>query len=396
MMAAGQAASAGADVWLLEKNPSLGRKLLLTGQGRCNLTNNLDVKQFIADCGPKAKFLYGALTRFSNQDTLDFFESLGLRTKLERGGRYFPESDDSHDVLRALERFLHQNHVKVEKGVKVEKVEKAGGRFRVAGEKTEYNSTKLIIATGGMSYPATGSTGDGYCMARELGHAIVAPRPSDVPITIREQYIPELQGLSLKNIELTFSQGRKTAAYFGEMLFTHFGISGPIVLDASRTVGPWLDGGEVACSLDLKPGLSPDKLDERLRRDISAQGRKRYRGFLKGLLPAAMIPVFAERSGIGQDTAMSQTTASQRRTMAELLKGFRFTATGLRGFEEAVVTAGGVDAREAGPATMESKIVPSLYLCGEVLDVDGPCGGYNLQIAWSTGFAAGSSAAARR
>jgi hypothetical protein len=217
-----------------------------------------------------------------------------------------------------------------------------------------------------------------------------------VPLTAREDFIPRLQGLSLRNVRLTFSQGKRTAAYFGEMLFTHYGISGPIVLDASRTVGPWLERGQVACSLDLKPALGLEKMDERLRRDISAQGRKRYRGFLKGLLPAAMIPVFAERSGIGQDTAMSQTTASQRRTMAELLKAFRFTATGLRGYEEAVVTAGGVDTREAGPATMESKIVSSLYLCGEVLDVDGPCGGYNLQIAWSTGFAAGSSATGRR
>lgn len=393
MMAAGRAAALGADVWLLEKNQSLGRKLLLTGQGRCNITNNLEAGRFISDCGPRAKFLHGALARFTTTDTVSFFEGLGLRLKLERGGRYFPESDDSHDVLAALERHLRDKGVKVKKGIGAADVVTTGEAFRVVDGKQEFIAKKLIIATGGMSYPATGSTGDGYRLAKSLGHTIVPPLPTDVPLVVREQFVKELQGLSLKNISLHFGQGGRRADYFGEMLFTHYGISGPIVLDASRTVGPWLQKGPVSCSLDLKPALSPEQLDLRLRRDIQEQGRKGFKGLLKGLMPSALVPVFAELCGIALNYPVNQISADKRKSIGGLLKAVPFTVTALRGFDEAVATAGGVTTSEVDPKTMESKIASGLYLCGEVLDLDGPCGGYNLQIAWSTGWVAGTAAA---
>lgn len=393
-MAAGRAASLGADVRLLEKNQALGRKLLLTGQGRCNITNNLEADRFIADCGSKARFLHGALSRFSTQDAASFFESLGLKLKLERGGRYFPESDDSRDVLAALERHLREGGVKVLKGKKVERIEKGEKGFRVHSEGQVFTPEILIIATGGRSYPATGSTGQGYLLAESLGHTIVEPMPTDVPMEVREGFVRDIQGLGLRNIELGFARGKRRAAFFGEMLFTHYGISGPIVLDASRTVGPWLKEGPVACRLDLKPALSPEKLDERLKRDIASQGRKSFKGLLKGLMPSSLVPVFTGLCGTSPETPANQITAAQRRRMAGLLKGLELTVTGLRGFDEAVATAGGVDTSEVNPRNMGSKLVPGLYFCGEVLDLDGPCGGYNLQIAWSTGWAAGNGAAA--
>lgn len=395
MMAAGRAASAGADVWLLERNQSLGRKLLLTGQGRCNVTNNLEPKRFIADCGPKAKFLHGALFRFTTADAVTFFEDLDLRLKLERGGRFFPVSDDSHDVLAALERFLRRSGVKVFRNKKAEKVEKAGRGFKVSAGNEILASEKLIIATGGRSYPSTGSTGDGYLFTSELGHTIVPTIPTDVPLTVRENFVRDLQGLSLRNVSLNFVQGSRRAGFFGEMLFTHFGISGPIVLDASREVGPWLAEGPVGCLLDLKPALSHQQLEERLRRDIASQGRKALKGLLRGLMPMALIDVFAGLCGLGLGTPASQINTSQRKAMVSHLKGMALTVIGLRGFDEAIATAGGVKTSEVDPKTMESKITPGLFLCGEVLDLDGPCGGYNLQIAWSTGWVAGAGAAAR-
>lgn len=394
MMAAGRAASLGADVWLLEKNPSLGRKLLLTGQGRCNVTNNLDAGQFITDCGPKARFLHGALARFSTRETVESFERLGLRLKLERGGRYFPESDDSRDVLRALERFLRNSGVRVRTGERATRVAKTRGRFSILCGRSSHESAGLIIATGGKSYPATGSTGDGYLLASSLGHSIVPPLPTDVPLEVRQGFAMELQGLSLRNVELRFGQGSKKAVFFGEMLFTHYGVSGPMVLDASRVIGPWLERGPVDCVLDLKPALSAEKLDERLKRDIAAQGRKSLGGLLKGLMPSSLIPVFAGLCGLGTETPVNQISTAQRKSITTRLKSIPLTVTGLRGFEEAVATAGGVKTSEVDPKTMESKLTPGLFLCGEVLDVDGPCGGYNLQMAWSTGWAAGAGACA--
>ena len=392
MMAAVTAAKNGAQVVVLEKMPALGRKLLLTGQGRCNVTNSLDPKQFIADCGPGARFLHGALNRFSSQDTLDFFEKLGVSMVLERGGRYFPESQKSIDILLALQKAMKLAGVEVVPGVRVLKISKQPGGFKISTAEKLFTADSLIIATGGRSYPATGSTGDGYSLAEQFGHAIVPTRPSDVPLTVREDFVKQLQGLSLKNVELKLYQGQNRISFFGEMLFTHYGISGPMALDASRQAGQWLKAGPVQCSLDLKPALSNEVLDQRLLRDMDAQGRKNYKNLLKGLLPSSLIPVFCSLSRISPDTLVNQLNKEQRGVVRKLLKGIDFTVIGLRGYDEAVVTAGGVDLSEVNPKTMESKKTTGLYFCGEVLDLDGPCGGYNLQIAWSTGFTAGSNA----
>ncbi|MDP2807609.1 MAG: aminoacetone oxidase family FAD-binding enzyme, partial [bacterium] len=311
---------------------------------------------------------------------------------LERGGRYFPESQKSMDILLALQKALKQAGVEIVTGARVLKISKRSDGFQISTPGATYTSDSLIIATGGKSYPATGSTGDGYGFTKGFGHTIVPPRPSDVPLAVREDFIKQLQGLSLKNVELSFSHGKNRISFFGEMLFTHYGISGPIVIDASRPVGQWLEDGPVNCSLDLKPALSNEALDQRLLRDMDAQGRKTYKNLLKGLLPSSLIPVFCSLSRISPDTLVNQLNKEQRGVVKKLLKGIDFTVIGLRGYDEAVVTAGGVDLSEVNPKTMESKKTPGLYFCGEVLDLDGPCGGYNLQIAWSTGFAAGSSA----
>jgi predicted Rossmann fold flavoprotein len=391
MMAAGTAAKSGSSVVLLEKMSSLGRKLLITGQGRCNITNNLEVKKFIADCGPRARFLFGPLTRFGFEATLKFFEELGLKTKLERGGRYFPESDNSRDVLEALERYLSAGKVKVITNARVSGIIKEREGFSITAGTEVYKSARLIIAAGGKSYPGTGSTGDGYSWAIALGHTVTPLKPSDVPLNVKEDFVKELQGLSLKNAELTFAQGSKKIKFFGEMLFTHYGISGPIVLDASRAVGPWLDDGPVDCRLDLKPALDEETIAKRLQREIPASGKKTFKIFIKEYLPAKLIPVFIALCGISEDLRVNQLNAGQRKKVIELLKDIRFTITGLRGFDEAVVTAGGVDPDGIDQATMGSKKIKGLYFCGEMLDLDGPCGGYNLQIAWSTGFLAGKS-----
>ncbi len=392
MMAAGQAASLGAEVLLIERNREPGRKLLLTGQGRCNITNNLEAGQFISDCGPKARFLHGALARFSTDDAVGFFQGLGLKLKLERGGRYFPESEDSHDVLNTLLSFLRQSRVRLARGRRVEKVRKLDDLFLVEAQGVSYTSSRLILATGGKSYPATGSTGDGYEIAGALGHRIISPRPTDVPLVVEGPLVKKLQGLSLRNVSLKFRQGERQASFFGEMLFTHYGISGPIVLDASRLVVDWLAHGPVAVRLDLKPALDSDTLDHRLRREIAKQGQRSLKNLLRTLMPSRLVPVFLAQCGLEPGLEAGRMTWEQRRTLGQRLKDIRFTVTASRGFEEAVVTAGGVDTKEVDPRTMESKIVPGLYFCGEVLDVDGPCGGYNLQIAWSTGFVAGRNA----
>jgi hypothetical protein len=395
MMAAGTAAEVGSSVVLLEKMPSLGRKLLITGQGRCNITNNLENRKFIADCGSRARFLFGPLTRFGFEATLKFFEELGLKTKLERGGRYFPESDRSRDVLEALEKYLAAGKVKVITNARVTGIRKEREGFSVTAGTEVYRSARLIIATGGKSYPGTGSTGDGYPWASALGHKVTAVKPSDVPLNVKDDFIRELQGLSLKNVELIFTSGSQKLRFFGEMLFTHYGISGPIVLDASRAIGPWLESGPVECRLDLKPALDEAALEKRMQREIPSLGKKAFRAFLREYLPAKLIPVFIGLCGIDAGLRVNQMNAGQRKKFGGLLKGIRFTVTSLRGFDEAVVTSGGVDTDQIDQSTMESKKVMGLYFCGEILDLDGPCGGYNLQIAWSTGRMAGKYAGAR-
>ena len=395
MMAAGTAAECGSSVVLLEKMPLLGRKLLITGQGRCNIANNLEVRKFIEDCGLGSRFLYGPLSRFGYRETLKFFEAWGLRCKLERGGRYFPESDSSRDVLKALEDFMAAGKVRIATDSRVVGVRRDRDGFAVIAGSSVYRTGKLIIATGGRSYPGTGSTGDGYAWARDLGHRVVPARPTDVPLNVKEPWAGELQGLSLKNVGLSFVQGRKKTNYFGEMLFTHYGISGPIVLDASREIGAWLEAGPVECVLDLKPALDQGALEKRMQREIPRAGKKTLRVFLKGYLPSMLIPVFLGLGKMDGDLRISHLNVEGRETITGLFKGIRMTIESLRGFDEAVATAGGVALDQVSPATMESKLAPGLYFCGEVLDLDGPCGGYNLQIAWSTGRLAGQNAGAR-
>jgi hypothetical protein len=396
MMAAGTAAHSGNKVVLLEKMPLLGRKLLITGQGRCNVTNDLETKQFIADCGPGGRFLHGCLNRFSQADTLEFFRGLGVELVLERGGRYFPSSQRSAEILGALQRFMAERGVKTITNARVTSITRDRAGFAVSFSNMTSHADSVIIATGGRSYPATGSTGDGYEWARLLGHTVKTQRPSDVPMESGDAFVKRLQGLSLKNVGLNFRQDRKKAEYFGEMLFTHYGISGPIVLDASREVGDWLDEGPVQCSLDLKPALDEETLDNRLLREIETHGRKQFRALLRELMPSSLVPEFAGLSHIPAEVPLNQLGRQQRAGVRLLLKDIRFNITGLRGFDEAVVTAGGVDLNEIDPRTMESKIAKGLYFAGEVMDLDGPCGGYNLQIAWSTGHQAGKSAGSLR
>jgi hypothetical protein len=295
-------------------------------------------------------------------------------------------------VLKALQGYLARQKVAIYAGVKVTVVTKSAGVFKVSTVNKTFNADKVIIATGGKSYPATGSTGDGYSLASHFGHSVVPPRPSDVPLVTEETFVKRLQGLSLKNVSLRFIQGRKVTDHFGEMLFTHYGISGPIVLDASRAVGGWLVDGPVKCSLDLKPALDDQILDRRLLKEIETRGKRQYKALLRELMPSSLVPEFIRLSGISADVPLNQLSKQQRTTVKHLLKHIELTISSLRGFEEAVVTAGGVGLDDIDPRTMESKKVKSLYFAGEVLDLDGPCGGYNLQIAWSTGHAAGTSA----
>jgi predicted Rossmann fold flavoprotein len=400
-MAAGQAALEGAEVLLLEKKSRPARKLRITGKGRCNLSNTEPVHQFIEHFND-GRFLRQALARFSCTDLLDFFDSLGVSTVTERGGRVFPASGQAQDVVDALVRWIAQAGVALRTGVPASKLWVEGGRVMgVATPKGRarkphaYRGTAVIVATGGASYPATGSTGDGYRMARGVGHTVVPIRPALVPLETRGDVASRLQGLSLRNVRVSvLVDGETRQSLFGEMLFTHFGVSGPVVLSMSRTMVDALGlGQEVSLKFDLKPALDEKKLDARLLRDLSAQGKRQYQTLLKGLLPRKLIPVCIEQTGIPATKVASQITAQERGRLLDWLKGFRLDVTGHRSFKEAIVTAGGVDTREIDPRTMASRLVQGLYFAGEVLDLDADTGGYNLQAAFSTGWVAGRAAA---
>ncbi|MDH7568334.1 MAG: NAD(P)/FAD-dependent oxidoreductase [Armatimonadota bacterium] len=392
MMAAGTAAACGCRVLLLEKNRSLGRKLRITGKGRCNLTNLTDVEGLVAHIPGNGRFLRGAFYRFGPEDLIRFFRELGLETKVERGARVFPASDDSVDVVRALTLFLRQGGVEVRFNAPVRRLAVDGGRVRGVwlADGAFLEAGAVVLATGGASYPATGTSGDGYRMAREVGHTLVPIRPSLVPLEVSEAWVPPLAGLSLRNVEL-YAMDRTGAVLWherGEMLFTHFGVSGPLVLSASRHVG-----GREGCSLriDLKPALSEERLDARVQRDLNAAARKRMGNALVDLLPRALIPVVLENAGIPAELPAHQLLRAQRHALVRVLKHLKLTVTRPRPWSEAVVTAGGVAVSEVDPRTMESRRVRGLYLTGEVLDVDGYTGGYNLQIAFTTGRVAGES-----
>jgi predicted Rossmann fold flavoprotein len=385
-----------------------GRKLQITGKGRCNLTNVEPLDRFIEHFNHEGRFLYSAFTRFFSQDLLDFFELLGVQTVVERGGRVFPSSSDAGEVVRALVEWLDEKGVAIRTslsvtdlvvrqttvyGVRAAAVHgRSPGRSRLE-ESEQISSSSVLIATGGASYPGTGSTGDGYRLARSVGHTIVPIRPALIPVDTAGNLAGRMQGLTLKNVAVkVIVDGEHVGDAFGEMIFTHFGLSGPIILTLSRTiVDALLAGKNVEVSIDLKPALDDDKLDARLLRDLDRSGPKHFKNLLKGLLPRKMIPVCIDEVAIPADKLCSQVTSEERARLREWLKDFRLQVTGNRPIAQAIVTAGGVATDEIDPRTMESRLVKGLYFAGEVLDFDADTGGYNLQAAFSTGWLAGSS-----
>ena len=383
----------GHEVTLLEQNEKLGKKIYITGKGRCNFTNASPLEEIMQAVVSNPKFLYSAFYTFSNDAVMDFFENQGMPYKIERGNRAFPVSDHASDVIRALERAMKEQNVRIRLHTQVRELliedDKATGVLLTDGGKIMADS--LILATGGLSYPTTGSTGDGHTMAKNSGHKIVTPRPALVPLTTKEEYILRMQGLSLKNVSLKIKD-EKRVIYdaFGEMLFTHFGVSGPLVLSASSVLSRHFPR-EYQAYIDLKPALSEEVLNERLLREFSERPNQHIKAVFQQLLPAKMIPVMIELSQISMDKPVNAITKEERRRLVGLFKAFPFTITGTRGFKEAIITQGGVSVKDIDPATMESKRIKDLYLVGELLDLDALTGGYNLQIAWSTGYLAGIS-----
>ncbi len=402
MMAAIAAAEDGHQVTLLEKNEKLGKKIYITGKGRCNLTNNCEVEDLLQATCVNRKFLYSAFYGFTSQDTIEFFENSGMKTKTERGNRVFPVSDHSSDVILALNRRLKECGVRIclhTEAAGILTKESSGEKSGVCvcgvrkKDGTRLEADAVIVATGGLSYASTGSTGDGYRFAKEAGHTVTPLSPALVPFVCAEDDVKELQGLSLRNIEVTVWNGKKVLwKEFGEMLFTHFGVSGPVVLSASSYAAKIIRKTPLKMDIDLKPALSKEQLDARILRDFDEAKNKQFKNALNHLFPAKLIPVMIKRSGIDPEKQVNEVTAEERKRLVDLTKAFTVTLTGLRGYNEAIVTQGGVNVKEVNPSTMESKKLKGLYFAGEVLDLDGVTGGFNLQIAWSTGMLAGRSA----
>ncbi|MFA5392402.1 MAG: NAD(P)/FAD-dependent oxidoreductase [Candidatus Paceibacterota bacterium] len=404
MMAAIQASELGAKVVLLEKNIFLGRKLLITGKGRSNITRaEFDSKELAKKYGREGNFLLYPLSVFGAKETLKFFEERGLKTKTERGKRIFPQSDKARDVLNVLFKSLKKNNVLILTNSEVGKIfissEEKGALVKenkitklFLKDGSEITAKNYIICTGGKSYPQTGSTGDGYKWLQKLGHIIINPRPALTPINIKESWPKETQGLSLKNVELfVFQNNKKIESRFGELLLTHFGISGPIVLDLSGKIGELLEKGGVSLFLDLKPALSFEKLDKRIQLDFLKQSNKMFKNSLADLLPSKLIPVIVKLSGIDQIKEVNKITKEERNRLAKLLKNLEMTVDSLLGFEKAIITLGGVSLKGIDAKTMRSKLVDNLFLAGEIINLHGPTGGYNLQLCWSTGYLAGQS-----
>lgn len=395
MMAAVFAARNGQNVQLLEKNEKLGKKLFITGKGRCNITNAADIEDLFTAVISNPKFLYSGFYSFTNQQVIDFFEELGVKTKIERGERVFPVSDHSSDVIAAFSRELKLLGVSVSLHTEVRELlceqDKVCGVLLTNGKKMKAGA--VIVATGGISYPSTGSTGDGYRFAKETGHRVTELLPSLVPMEVRQWYAKELQGLSLRNIEIRITDGKKKLyEEFGEMLFTHYGVTGPVILSASSVVGKTLRKKELTLHIDLKPALSEEQLDKRILREFDANHNKQYKNSIDSLFPAKLKPIMIELSGIEPEKKVNEITKEERQRLVHLIKDFTMTLTGLRSYNEAIITKGGVSVKEIDPGTMESKKMKGLYFAGEVLDLDAVTGGYNLQIAWSTGYLAGINA----
>ena len=394
MMAAYFAAKNKNKVTLIEKNEKTGKKIYITGKGRCNITNACDVEDLFANVMSNKKFLYSAFYGFTNSDVIDFFENHGIKTKIERGNRVFPVSDHSSDVISALERALKEQNVDILLNTCVEKIECADSRVTgvvlCGGRKIEADA--VIVATGGMSYQATGSTGDGYRFAEESGHKVTECTPSLVPFNAQEEWVAKLQGLSLKNVLVTIYDGRKKLYEdFGEMLFTHFGVSGPLILSASAAIKQNTIKKPLQMFIDLKPALSYEALDKRILREFDDAKNKQFKNSINKLLPSKMIPVIIGLSGIDPDKKVNEISKGEREGLVNLLKKLPVTLNGTRQWNEAIVTKGGISTKDINPSTMESKIIKNLYFSGEVLDLDALTGGYNLQIAWSTGALAGKS-----
>lgn len=390
MMASIFTAKNGHEVHIYEKNEKLGKKLFITGKGRCNITNACDMQELLDGVISNSKFLYSAFYGYTNQDVISFFESLGVKTKIERGNRIFPMSDHSSDVIRAMEREMKSVGVKVHLKSPVKKIQYANGKVTgiTLTNEASISGDAIIIATGGVSYPSTGSTGDGYEFAKSAGHKVRVPIPSLVPMETKEPYITKLQGLSLKNVSLSIKDGKKLLyEAFGEMLFTHFGITGPLVLTASAYLGEKALEKELQGTIDLKPAVSAEQLDIRILREFREGSNKQFKNVIQGLLPAKLIPVIIELSQIPPEKKVNEISRVERMQFIEKLKAFPITITGLRDFNEAIITKGGVRVNKIHPGTMESKLVNGLYFIGEVLDLDAITGGFNLQIAWSTAYA---------
>lgn len=394
MMAAITAARAGKQVLLIEPNEKVGRKLYITGKGRCNVTNACSQEEFLASVPRNGKFMYSAISRFTSADTMTFFESLGVALKTERGNRVFPCSDKAADIIDALFFEMRRQGVMLYQGRVTELIIE---NDRITGVKTDLGEvlrgSAVILATGGASYPRTGSTGDGYKLAEGAGHTVTPIRGSLVPLVSEDPFCGQMQGLSLRNVELKIKnqKGKVVFQELGEMLFTHFGISGPLVLSASAHMD--FTKNQYSAHIDLKPALDEQKLDARLLRDFEERANQNFSSVLGGLVPQSMIAVVAARCGIPADQKAHDIRREQRRNLLETLKNFSVSLSGTRPVEEAIVTSGGIKVSEVDPKTMESKIVRNLYFAGELLDVDAYTGGFNLQIAWSTGYAAGKSAA---
>lgn len=404
MIAAIMASRNGHKVVLIEKMRSLGRKLSITGKGRCNITNATEIENFIKNVPGNGKFLFSAFNQFSNEDAIKFFNEIGVKTKIERGERVFPVSDSALEVIDKLKKELDKQNVRVIVNTPVEEIlvkeENIDGEIVKAVASVRINTgiiecDKIILATGGKSYPTTGSTGDGYKFAEKLGHTIVTPKASLVPIEVYEKDITEIQGVSLKNISMKFIDGTKTVYEdFGEMLFTHFGVSGPTILSGSahllrvKNIDEKLKNKNITVSIDLKPALTHEKLEQRIQRDFEKYTKKQYKNSLNDLLPGKLINYIVKKSGIPEDKQTDQITKEERKKLATLLKNLEFKVKKFRPIEEAIITAGGISVKEINSSTMESKKIKGLFFAGEIIDVDAYTGGFNLQIAYSTAFVA--------
>ena len=394
MFAAYFAAQNGHTVTLLEKNEKLGKKIYITGKGRCNITNSSDMEVLFQNVMSNRKFLYSAFYSFDNQQVMSFFENHGLEIKVERGNRVFPVSDHSSDVIQTLAKALKQVGVRVMLHTEVSRllVEEDKIAGVILKDHTKMEVDAVVLATGGMSYPSTGSTGDGYRFASETGHKLVPCTPSLVPFECKEAWIKELQGLSLKNTAITIFNGKKKLYEdFGEMLFTHFGVSGPMILSASGSIPAKQLQNELQLIMDLKPALTEEQLDKRVLRDFEENINKAFKNVVGKLLPSKLVPIIIELCGIPEEKKINEISREERQHFVHLVKHLSCTITGGRGWNEAIITKGGVSVKEINPSTMESKKIKGLFMCGELLDLDALTGGYNLQIAWSTGYLAGMS-----